>query len=65
MSDSRLSPWSRRDWTRFCASVHIPVEKVKLFSARFIAGFHRLGINLKIGNCSDGRYVPGLMARFN
>jgi len=35
---------------------------LKPSSARLVELSHRLGIHLKIGNCSVGRYVPGLKA---
>jgi hypothetical protein len=64
MSDSRLSPWLRRASTYSRALVYTFVGILKPCSARVVELSHCLGIHLKIGNCSVGRYVPGLKAAF-
>lgn len=46
------------------AFVHILVGILKPSSARVVELSHCLGTHLKIGNCSVGRYVPGLKAAF-
>jgi len=62
IKDTRLFPRSRLSSTRFRAVDHILVGISKPCLARVVELSHRFGIHLKIGNCSVGRYEPGLNA---
>jgi hypothetical protein len=64
MRDSRISPWLRSASMCVCAFDQMAVGMLKSSSARVVDASQALGIHLKMGNCSVGRYVPGLNAAF-